>query len=141
MTRRVIVFSVILGIVFGAALTSVAAKGRCRSELVTLECSNGDAAFLIPGRECKVEGRTCNRDGSICETLWVTVDCSTDGGTGTVRAGMGCYCGGGSLGTVRSEDPVSVGEFLRMLESLPSEETDGASCEAPPQLTALQPSK
>ena len=129
--RRIVVLCVITGLVLGLGLAPAAAKGRCRSVSDgSRECNRG----LVLSRVCHREGKRCSRSDDTCETLWVEVDCeSSDGDPGTTTVGMGCFCGGGSPPVVRA-DPISVDEFLKLLETLESRDVDAETCEAPPEL-------
>jgi len=149
MTRRVLFVGLALAIVVGFGLAPAEAKGRCRAVLQGTVCclragTDGIGPdFALPDRHCRTEGKLCNRDGSECSTLYAQVECvqvpcdgGTDGGgPSQVQVGLGCFCGGGSIGTgTAREDPVSAEDFLRMLEALDAEDTDAATCEAPPSL-------
>ena len=108
------------------------AKGRCRSVLdETVPCSDG----LLLSKVCHREGKRCNRSGDTCETLFVDVECSTDGDPGTATVGMGCFCGGGTV-SIGRDDPISVDEFLQLFETLESRDDDTETCGARPGLPA-----
>ena len=142
MTRRFVCVGLALAVAAGLGLAPVEAKGRCRAILAgsyTCERTGTDGIardFVLLDRQCRAEGRVCSQDGSECTTLFRDVVCQrTDGGTGEVRVGAGCFCGGGSVGVgTDREDPISAEEFLRIQEALESGDADGATCEAPAPL-------
>jgi len=148
MTRRVLFVGLALAIVVGFSLAPAEAKGRCPAVVAGTVCclvtgtdGTGDE-IEFSDRRCRTEGRVCSRAGSECATRELTIDCvqvpcgdaDPDGGEpGLLQVGVGCFCGGGLIGTL-PVDPVSADNFLRMLEALESEDTGDATCEAPPSL-------
>lgn len=125
--RRSISWCLAVSLVLGLSLMPAAAKGRCRAVSDgAVACGGG----LALSRVCHREGKRCNREGGSCETLVVELECQADG---ILQVGMGCFCGGGSVGVIR-DNPVSFSEYLELLEAIDDYRSENETCELPPGL-------